>query len=382
MANERFDPLWSSDQIWRGIDETRCITDDLDALETGKAGINHTHTEYAQTTHTHNEYATSNHTHTEYASTTHSHSYNDLTNKPTIPDAYTHPSTHPASMITGLATVATSGNYNDLSGTPTIPTIPTSLPANGGNADTVDNKHASDFATADHTHDYATSDHTHSEYATTGHTSHSGEIVVNKANGPGITLQATTLKSRIHKNCSATADYGTIISDYDADGKRDYLVIRRSATSLGNKLLLNVEDADGGTTQMYQIYGDHNKPGLLWSGTNYMNSNQTVIPSKTLSQCRTGWILLWSDYDPDNSVANDADFVTTMIPRLNPSGGTWAGKSFYCEVPRFIGSDYADVTTESRIIKMVYIYDNKIVGHAANNQGVRTDVVLRAVYEF
>ena len=43
---------------------------------------------------------------------------------------YTHPSSHPASMITGLAKVATSGNYADLSNTPT------SLPANGGNAST------------------------------------------------------------------------------------------------------------------------------------------------------------------------------------------------------------------------------------------------------
>jgi hypothetical protein len=41
---------------------------------------------------------------------------------------YTHPDTHPYSMITGA---------------------PTSLPANGGNADTVDGKHASDFATAE-----------------------------------------------------------------------------------------------------------------------------------------------------------------------------------------------------------------------------------------
>lgn len=49
---------------------------------------------------------------------------------------YTHPSTHPASMITGLAKVATSGSYNDLSNKPTIPT---SLPANGGNSTTVNN---------------------------------------------------------------------------------------------------------------------------------------------------------------------------------------------------------------------------------------------------
>lgn len=34
-----------------------------------------------------------------------------------------------------------SGNYNDLTNKPTIPTIPSSLPANGGNADTVDGYH-------------------------------------------------------------------------------------------------------------------------------------------------------------------------------------------------------------------------------------------------
>lgn len=42
-----------------------------------------------------------------------------------------HPPTHPASMITGLATVATSGRYPDLT------ERPTSMPANGGNSDTV-----------------------------------------------------------------------------------------------------------------------------------------------------------------------------------------------------------------------------------------------------
>ena len=49
--------------------------------------------------------------------------YNDLTNKPSIPDAYSHPASHPASMITGLHTVATSGSYNDLANKPTIPSV-------------------------------------------------------------------------------------------------------------------------------------------------------------------------------------------------------------------------------------------------------------------
>ena len=54
-------------------------------------------------------------------------SYNDLADKPTIPTAYTHPATHPASMITGLSTVATSGSYADLTNKPTIPTVTNDL---------------------------------------------------------------------------------------------------------------------------------------------------------------------------------------------------------------------------------------------------------------
>lgn len=55
------------------------------------------------------EFAKAEHEHSEYA-------------KPTdIPPAYSHPETHPASMITGLSKVATSGSYNDLTDKPTIP---------------------------------------------------------------------------------------------------------------------------------------------------------------------------------------------------------------------------------------------------------------------
>lgn len=57
-------------------------------------------------------------------------SYNDLTNKPTIPTAtsdLTNDSNYVAS--TDLATVATSGSYNDLTDKPTIPTVPTNVSA-------------------------------------------------------------------------------------------------------------------------------------------------------------------------------------------------------------------------------------------------------------
>lgn len=122
----------------------------------------------------------------------------------------------------------------------------------------------------------------------------------------------------------------------------------------------------------------------LWSGQYYMSSPnstpQTVTPSKKLSECRTGWLLLWSDYDP-GSGSNDADFVTTVIPKGTPSGGKWGGKSFLCDIPRYVGSDENDVDTERRIIKVIYVHDDCIKGSYQGDKDERNDVVLRAVYE-
>lgn len=297
---------------------------------------------------------------TGLASVATSGSYNDLSNKPSIPAAYSHPSTHPASMITGLSTVATSGSYADLANKP------------------------STFTPAAHTH--AQSEITGLETAlagkaSTSHTEHAGEIISNKASGAGITLQTSYGKTRIHKNSNANSDYGTIISDYDTDGKRDYLQIRRSAPSTERKLYFMSEATDGSMTQ-YKIYGEHNKPGILWSGVVYPGAESVVTLSKTLSECRGGILLLWSDYDADTSTANNNDFATTIIPRMSPTGGNWNGESFYCEVPRYIGSDTNDVTTESRIIKRVKVYNNKIEGYIENSRDVRSDVVLRAIYEY
>lgn len=78
--------------------------------------------------------------------------------------------THSTDDVTGLSDVAKSGAYKDLIGTPEIPVIPEALPANGGNADTIDGKHASDFAEANHEHaDYAPIVHEHDSYASKEH---------------------------------------------------------------------------------------------------------------------------------------------------------------------------------------------------------------------
>lgn len=94
----------------------------------------------------------------------------------------------------------------------------------------------------------------------------------------------------------------------------------------------------------------------------------------------SNWMLLWSDYDPGDG-ANDTDFCTTFIPKYTPSGGTWGGKAFYCDIPMYVGSDATDLSTEKRCIKPIYVHDDCLKGSYQNTSGGRNDVVLRAVYE-
>ena len=435
MANPNFDGIYSTHNIWRDDDETRCLSDDLAdiegdiaALDAGKADAEHTHDGYAVSTHTHEQADIPGliAALAAKAESTHDHTLAQvvglvaaLAAKADLVDGkvpaaqlpsfvddvveYANLAAFPATGESGKIYVALNdGKTYRWSGTVYAPvgsdlalgeTSSTAYRGDHGKIAYDHSQNSGVHVTEEQKTSWdskAAGAHTHTPSSIGAapenhkHTEHNGDITINKVNGPGINLQATGLgvKSRIHKNASATADYGTIISDYAADGKRDYLTVRRGSYNTANKLLLTSEDADGGSPVTYQIYGDHNKPGILWSGALYMGSTQTVTPSKKLSDCRTGWMLLWSDYDPDTNTANDAEFYTSFIPRMTPAGGTWSAKHFYFDIPRTSGSDNTVVTLEKRILKGLYVHDDKLVGHAINNQDTRTDVVLRAVYEF
>ena len=522
---------------------------------------------------------------------------------------YVHPDTHAASMITGLASVSTTGSYNDLTDKPTIPTIPTALPADGGNADTLDGYHAAYFASgqhnhdavyapANHTHDYAASSHNHST-ATTSAAGFMSKEDKTKLDGIATGANKTTVDSALsststnpvqnkvintalagkaasshthaqsditglatalsgksdttHTHSNATSstngfmsatdksafdtaknrgqigvcknvlttgenldDYiysgtytfgGTYTPENIPAGVNGWLVVLRWSCSdenatvkqlwfrhgtvgandfeiyvrtkvgsaafgswskiyttsnpptaaevgaISKDLQMTADDGDvyvvwsnqdvvskitalkkgmytayaqSGTTNnpkttegwrflihkttdtvgWVQAFGSSGSvyvgnvdsdgwkgwkcvydadPSPLWTGKLYMSgsesSPQTVTPSKKLSECRTGYLLVWSDYDPDTSTANDADFATTFIPKKNPTGGNWSGKSFLCDIPRYIGGNVNDVDTERRIMKILYIYDNRIVGSPNNSKGDRNDVVLRCIWE-
>lgn len=663
----KFDEI---DSKLNAINDTfEVVEDTLANLESGKANINHTHTEYAIVEH---EHALNDITETDSQKIMSAAERTKLSGIAENANNYVHPTTHPASMITGLSDVAISGSYDDLSDKPTsmnptahthtqseitgldtalsgksntnhshtvastsvagfmsaadksklngiaananaythpathpasmITGLPTTLPANGGNADTVDGKHAVDFATASHNHDsnyadinhnhnsayaginhnhntvYADISHTHGQseitgldtalagkaeithnhnsvyaginhnhddlYATVGHnhdndysaishthanatttaagfmskddkskldgiatganktvvdsslsststnpvqnkvintalaekaeSSHthnvsdiSGTLPIAKG-GTGATTAASALtnlgitataaelnkmdgvtattaelnyvdgvtsniqtqlngkadsshnhnSAYIAKSLQMTADDGDVAvswtnqdvvakikalptgmyTAYAKSGTTNnpksveawrFMVHKTGATygwvmAFGSFGSVYTGYVDNGTWRGWKCIWD-NTPTPLWTGAMYMSSSnstpQTVTPSKKLSECRNGWLLLWSDYDPGRG-ANDADFVTTMIPKKNPSGGTWGGKSFLCDIPRYVGSDPDDTSTEKRIIKPIYVHDDCIKGSYQNASGDRNDVVLRAVYEW
>ena len=111
-------------------------------------------------------------------------------------------------------TILHSGNYNSyapkLDGTGATGTWGISITGNAGNADTVDNKHASDFATTGHTHD--------GRYQ-----------VISSATASGITHLATDSFSSIH---ISTGSGGTMsFSRAPASGKECHIVIYNSGSS-------------------------------------------------------------------------------------------------------------------------------------------------------
>ena len=116
--------------------------------------------------------------------------------------------------------------------------IPTSLPANGGNADTVDNKHASDFL------------------AVTGGTA-TGNLAIEMGGYPQFKLANTA------NNTKAIVVLGTHniqLCQYNASDGTTYrrLTLFDSAgtSNIANALTLN--DYISGTGTTYMVYGSHN----------------------------------------------------------------------------------------------------------------------------
>lgn len=461
-------PYVSTQEVYRDEDMTKVLENDLDSIESSIATLQSTVEELGGS-HTHTLDDISE---TDIKKIMTAAERTKLIGIAENANNYTHPTTHPASMITGL---------------------PQSLPANGGNADTVDGKHASDFSVASHNHDTdyaaishnhtqaqvsglgtalngkadvshtheqaditglntalagkANTSHTHTQYATTDHNHNSAYSGINHNHDTDyadishthaqsdITGLSTTLNSKaesnhnhnssyISKTLQATNDSGGVEYSYGANSGKNVLN-EISGMSKGFHTIYAIYGTDGNpdTTESYryfiykssdtigwvQAFGSSGSvytnylngdtgwlgwktifdatPQALWNGENngtggyIMNASHTVTPSKPLSQCRNGWVLLWADFDPDTHTFNDYDFCTTVIPKKKPNNANWAGQPFICPIASYL-KNASPYDSETIRVKTLHVHDNKLVGHAANTADNRNDIVLRAVYEY
>ena len=214
-------------------------------------------------------------------------------------------------------------------------------------------------------------------------TADDGDVTISWSN-QDVVAKFKALGSGIH---TAYAKAGTTNNPKTTESWR-FMMHKTGATTYGWVMAYGSSGSvytgyvDNGTWKGWKCLFDA-APEPLWSGGAnggyYMTATHTITPKKKLSECRNGWALLWSDYDVGDQ-ANNTDFYMSYIYKRAYTGQVWGGGQWYCDVPSYSAGTATD--SEQRIIKLLNIYDAKIVGTENNAAAPRNDVVLRAVYEF
>lgn len=115
----------------------------------------------------------------------------------------------------------------------------------------------------------------------------------------------------------------------------------------------------------------------LWTDVDpacMLTGSDTITPSKKLSDCAGGWMLVWCD--ADGTTARNYNWSTTMIPKfmgINHNGTAWS---------EVISAGTATGTMDNVAGKEFTIYNDKIIGNDQNTLGLAADVALRYVLEY
>src|SRR5699024_725586 len=107
----------------------------------------------------------------------------------------------------------------------------------------------------------------------------------------------------------------------------------------------------------------------LWTGTVFLMDVHTIIPTKKLSDCHTGWILQWQYYQSGEGKVN-SNFQFSYIPKTTLSNGEGLG--------------HRDILQRgSQVVrKYFYVYEDKIHGYDTNGESVNRELALTGVFEW
>lgn len=120
-----------------------------------------------------------------------------------------------------------------------------------------------------------------------------------------------------------------------------------------------------------KIYQLNTTNTLLWQGVAVMNSIQSITPSAKLSDCLSGWVLVWSQVNNGSPV--NSRFAYQFVLKSLASG---SGTTFPIAAPD------GSTPWAHAAAKYLYITNTTIKGYASNNQGESYNYALREVRSF
>lgn len=132
------------------------------------------------------------------------------------------------------------------------------------------------------------------------------------------------------------------------------------------------DGAYAGTLTAIDVYRLNNTGEKLadrMPGGAFMTGDQTITPSKKLSECLNGWVIEWQGFR--SGKPTNGDYTYTMIPKIHGTAHSGAVMSVL-------------VVGEGGGIfrKILYVRDNNFSGHSNNGSSPANTAVLTAVYSY
>lgn len=132
------------------------------------------------------------------------------------------------------------------------------------------------------------------------------------------------------------------------------------------------DGAYSGTLTAIDVYRLNNTGEKLadrMPGGAFMTGDQTITPSKKLSECLNGWVIEWQGFR--SGKPTNGDYTYTMIPKIHGTAHSGAVMSVL-------------VVGEGGGIfrKILYVRDNNFSGHSNNGSSPANTAVLTAVYSY
>lgn len=117
----------------------------------------------------------------------------------------------------------------------------------------------------------------------------------------------------------------------------------------------------------------------LWSGASAMAGDVLITPTKKLTDCNNGWILVWSDFEYSTGVSSNTAFQTTVIPKQTVTLNGQGSAIYHLDIIATLNSDGTFV----KGTKSLTITDSQIRGNTINiiNDNNK-DICLCAIYEY